>query len=303
MIKLQVHNEKGFTLIEIAIVMVIIGLLAGGGVSLMGMLSERKIRNENAEYLNEAKFALISYAKIHGRLPWADDENNIDGREDDNRGTGTLPYLTLGMKPKDANSRVIKYALNSSLGTKGTTSRSTSCSTLRTLMTDLPHPDPVVIDSDSCNPTCDDFSVAAVLISAGPKDADNDGDVFDDVPASGPSDPSGNNTNGNPNYIRSPPIDNTFDDLVVYISGYSLYGEMCGDPVLTVHNSSATNSAFVYNVTNSEDLGEVKKQDTESYSVISGEKFELWTGAGRSGSPITSEFIVSGEGIMLDVSP
>jgi prepilin-type N-terminal cleavage/methylation domain-containing protein len=42
----ELGHEAGFTLIEIAIVMVIIGLLAGGGVSLMGMLSERKARNE-----------------------------------------------------------------------------------------------------------------------------------------------------------------------------------------------------------------------------------------------------------------
>lgn len=37
MTKLPAFNEKVFTLIEIAIIMVIIGLLAGGGVSLMGM--------------------------------------------------------------------------------------------------------------------------------------------------------------------------------------------------------------------------------------------------------------------------
>jgi prepilin-type N-terminal cleavage/methylation domain-containing protein len=285
--KLKVLSDKGFTLIEIAIVMVIIGLLAGGGVSLMGMLSERKIRNESAEYLDEAKAALISYAKIYGRLPLADTNN--DGLGDSSTLPGTLPYLDLvGLKPKDANGRVIGYALNSKLGT----SRSNSCSALRSGLAGFP----LVVDADG---SATAFPVAAVLIGAGPKDADNDNNVFDDVTA---GTHRGDNRDGAPNYLRHPP-DNNFDDLVVYISGYSLYGEICGDPVLTIHNSSTTNSAFVYNVTQRSDLGEVKKQEAESYSVISGEKFELWTAAGRSGSLITSEFIVSGAGTLLDVSP
>ncbi|HWR90943.1 MAG TPA: type II secretion system protein, partial [Desulfobacterales bacterium] len=46
-------DQRGFTLIEIAVVMVIIGLLAGGGVSLMRMLTERKARNDALAYLKE----------------------------------------------------------------------------------------------------------------------------------------------------------------------------------------------------------------------------------------------------------
>ena len=60
------ENHKGFTLIEIAIVMVIIGLLAGGGISLMGVLTKRKARNQSIDYLKQAKEALTSYANIHG---------------------------------------------------------------------------------------------------------------------------------------------------------------------------------------------------------------------------------------------
>ena len=49
-------------MLEIAIVMVIIGLLAGGGISLMGMLTQRKARNETIDYLKQAETALISFA-------------------------------------------------------------------------------------------------------------------------------------------------------------------------------------------------------------------------------------------------
>jgi prepilin-type N-terminal cleavage/methylation domain-containing protein len=286
--KLKVLSDKGFTLIEIAIVMVIIGLLAGGGVSLMGMLSERKIRNESADYLDEAKFALISYAKIHGRLPWADSDN--DGDEDSGTTARTLPYLTLGLKPKDANGRVIGYALNSNLGT----SRSNSCSALRSGLAGFP----LVVDAD--DPTATQLHVAAVLISAGPKDADNDGDIFDDVTTGLYQ---GDNRDGAPNFIRHPP-DNTFDDLVVYISGYSLYGEICGDPVLSVNNGSAAN-IFVYNITQSSDIGLVAPGSAVSFRIISGEQFSIRSAASGGGAIVASNpntpITIAGEGTLISV--
>jgi prepilin-type N-terminal cleavage/methylation domain-containing protein len=292
MLKHLSNNEKGFTLIEIAIVMVIIGLLAGGGVSLMGMLSERRIRNETSEYLNDAKNALINYAKIHGRLPSADSDG--DGDQDSGTYVGTFPYLDLSFRPTDSNKRVLRYELNSNLESD----RATCCSAL--IQPSGLSGSPSVRDSDA-QPPYTAFSIAAVLISAGPKDADGDGNVFDAITTGSIT---GDNRNGNPNYIRNPP-NNTFDDLVVYISGYEIYGEICGDhPELTVINSSTTGKdVFVYNTSQSIDIRKVEPGETKYCPVISGEKFELWTAAGRSGSLVTSEFIVSGSGFVLDVSP
>lgn len=287
MTKLSVSNEKGFTLIEIAIVMVIIGLLAGGGVSLMGMLSERRVRNESAEYLNDAKYALTSFAKINGRLPWAD--NNNDGLENNNIATGTLPYLTLGLKPRDANSRVINYTLNVNLRTD----RSTSCSSLRPGLAGSP----LMVDADG---SATSFPVAAVLIGAGPKDADNDGNVFDRITA---GTYRGDNRNGTPNYLRHPPTI-TFDDLVVYISGYSLYGEMCGDSVLSVSNGSGAN-IFVYNTTQSSDIGLVAPGSAVTFRVISGERVAIRSAAGGGGAAVGSTpntpIVIAGSGVVIRV--
>ena len=102
-------------MIEIAIVMVIIGLLAGGGISLMVALTQRKARNETIDYLKQAETALISFAGINGRLPWADTSGN--GNENNGASSGNLPYQTLKLIPTDPNKRVLKYALNSNLGT------------------------------------------------------------------------------------------------------------------------------------------------------------------------------------------
>jgi prepilin-type N-terminal cleavage/methylation domain-containing protein len=289
--KLSVNNENGFTLIEIAIVMVIIGLLAGGGVSLMGMLSERKIRNESVEYLDEAKNALINFAKIHGNLPWAD--SNGDGVQDTGTSAGTFPYRDLRLKPRDANRRFINYALNNNIGTD----RPISCSALRPGLSIGSIPS--VVDSDGSTTA---FPVAAILISAGPTDADNDGNVFDRITA---GTYRGNNRTGAPNYLRHPPT-NTFDDLVVYISGYSLYGEMCGDPVLSVNNGSAAN-IFVYNTTQGSDIGLVAPGSAVTFRIISGEQVQIRNAAGGSGAivgstPSTSPpLIIAGEGAVIRV--
>ena len=295
MIILSPNNEKGFTLIEIAIVMVIIGLLAGGGVSLMGVLSERRVRNETSVYLDDAKNALISFTRINGRLPWADNDN--DGYENpDTPGpgetVGTFPYLTLGFRPLDSNKRVLKYELNSSL----MTDLSTSCSSLRTGLGGSP----LAIDSDGAP---NQFSVAAILISAGQKDADGDGNVFDNI-TTGPY--QGDNRDGIPRYIRHPPID-VFDDLVVYISGYELYGEICGNSVVTIKNDGGSvSNVYVYNSTLGSNIGIVPAGNAISYKIVSGEQIELCSGPGAcSMSPVTSSpmtpLTVSGSGVAIDV--
>jgi len=70
-------NQKGFTLIEIAIVMVILGILIGGGIPLLRSLMEQKKRDETISYMKQVKEVLINYARIYGRLPFAD--TNGDG--------------------------------------------------------------------------------------------------------------------------------------------------------------------------------------------------------------------------------
>jgi len=282
-------EDKGFTLIEIAIVMVIIGILAGGGVSLMGILSERKIRNESLDYLNEAKTSLINFANINGRLPWAD--SNGDGNEDPGTPIGTFPFLTLRLSPTDSQKRPLRYELNSSLGTD----LSNSCSALLGGLSGSP----LMVDADG-SPT--PFPVAAVLVSAGPKDADGDGNVFDDVTT---GTHQGDNRDGNPNYIRYPPVD-VFDDLVVYLDEYTLYGEICGKPNLSVSNGTGTN-IFVYNRKGAmgADIGIVDPGATFSYGIISGSQIELRDTAGGGGSIVASTpvtpVIVAGSGVTLVV--
>ena len=82
------RKQSGFTIIEMAIVMVIIGLLMGGGVKMITILTQKKHRAENRHYLALVKESLLAYAQANGVLPWAD--GNGDGNSDNGLLQGTL---------------------------------------------------------------------------------------------------------------------------------------------------------------------------------------------------------------------
>ncbi len=257
------NNATGFSLIEIAIVLVIIGILAGGGTSLLGMLTERKARNEALDYLEKAREALITYAGINGRLPWADTDG--DGCENPDASAGNLPYWTLGIAPTDSYKRVLRYELNTALGSD----RSTTCDALRSGLTGYP----LVVDADG---TTTGFRVAAVLVSAGPMDADSDGNVFDDISGTY----RGDNRDGRPNYIRHPPV-NGFDDLVTYISSNELCGNICEYLVLAVNKDNKPPSmVYIYDVTRDVEIGRLGSGESASYDIISGTRIEIRDASG-----------------------
>ena len=281
-------NQTGFTFIEIAIVMVIIGLLAGGGVSLMGMLTKRKARNETLDYLKQTKQAIVSYANIHGKLPWADTDG--DGNGNNGASSGTLPYLNLEVRPSDPYKRVLKYEINNNLGTD----RPTSCNALKAGLSSGPR----IIDADG---TATPFYVAAILISSGPMDLDSDGDIFDAI-TSGTH--QGDNTDGAPNYLRHPPTD-TFDDLVIYIGGNELYGNLCEYLTLAVNNGPGEPTAYVRDINQGVDLGSISGGGSSLYEILSGTRIEIFSGAGGSGAPIASTpptpISLSGNGFTITI--
>jgi len=279
-------TRHGFTLIEMAIVMIIVGLLAGGGAFVMGMLTERKARNESVDYLHQAREALISYAGTQGKLPSADTDRDGTG---DGATAGGFPYLDLKLKPTDFYKRVLRYELNPNLSTD----LQTTCSALKTGLSGAPD----VVDGDGSSTA---FSVAAVLVSSGPMDADGDGSNFDRVNSGSHQ---GNNTTGAPNYLRFPPTD-TFDDLTVYIGEHELYSELCEYLTLAVINSS-TSTVYVYNHTAGSNLGTLIAGNSGSYQVLSGTQVSVRDANNGGGSPVVSSpntpIFVAGRGYTIDV--
>ncbi|WDN90583.1 hypothetical protein BuS5_03554 [Desulfosarcina sp. BuS5] len=284
---LPITKQDGFTLIEIAIVLVILGILAGGGISLLSVLTERKARNETIAYLKSTKEALISFANISGRLPWADTDN--DGNENTGSARGRLPYLTLNLTPTDFYKRVLIYETNSSLSVD----RPTGCRTLKNGLSGSPE----IVDADGSGTA---FPAAAVIVSAGPMDADNNGNVFDDITG---STHNGDNTDGVPNYIRHPPVTG-FDDLVAYISGNELFGMICGDPVLSVNNNS-TATVYVRDQTGGTDLCSLNSGNIFTQHILSGTTITIETAQNGTGAivPTTppNPVTLAGNGMSIDI--
>jgi prepilin-type N-terminal cleavage/methylation domain-containing protein len=263
-------DQRGFTLIEIAVVMVIIGLLAGGGVSLIRVLTERKARNDAIAHLKEAHASLLGFAERTGRLPYADSDG--DGIENTGAAAGTLPYQTLQAPPTDPYKRPLRYALNPGLGTN----RSASCTALRAGLSGAP----LMVDADGAPAA---FPLAGVLVSAGPMDADGDGNVFDDIAA---GTHQGDNRDGLPNYLRHPPV-GAFDDLAAYLGGNELYNAICEYLSLAVNNHSGS-VVYVHDPGQGFDLGSLAAGGSSVYTVLSGSRLELRSGSGGSGALVAS---------------
>lgn len=99
------RHARGFSLIEMAFVLVIVTLLLGGLLVPFATQVEQKRIAETQKALEEIKEALLGFAVANGRLPCPDFTN--DGRADFPCTTvavpeGNLPWVTLGVANSDA---------------------------------------------------------------------------------------------------------------------------------------------------------------------------------------------------------
>jgi len=111
----NISKQSGFTLIEIAIVMVIFGLIIGGIMGPLKMQLDNIDRKETQRLISITKEAMVGFAIRNGRLPCLDTTG--DGQEDDcvaAPGTeGTVPWATLGVSSKDAWNQPLTYQVDS----------------------------------------------------------------------------------------------------------------------------------------------------------------------------------------------
>lgn len=102
-------NQKGFTIIEVAIVMVIVGLLVGFGAALVGPLTERSKRMATTELLQSALESVVGFAATEKRIPqWGD--NTVDATVDE--------FCEVVTKRRDSAGKPIYYFFDNRLTTQ-----------------------------------------------------------------------------------------------------------------------------------------------------------------------------------------
>ncbi len=114
----------GFTLIELAMVLFILSLLAGSLLLPLATAVEQMQRSDTERRLEEIRETLYGFAVVNGRLPCPDCKDNTgtcgpvianDGLEDVPAGgdcateLGNLPWATLGVAPFDGWERPYTY--------------------------------------------------------------------------------------------------------------------------------------------------------------------------------------------------
>lgn len=107
-------RQRGFSLIEIALVLVIVGLALGGIMSAIGPQLENKKISDTQKTLEETKEALIGYAIINKRLPGPATiaSNGLAvACANEVACTGLIPWATLGVPKLDAWAKVIRYSV------------------------------------------------------------------------------------------------------------------------------------------------------------------------------------------------
>lgn len=126
----KIGKSHGFTLIEMAIVLAILALLLGGGLTVLDAQIQQQRVKDTQRLLEEAREALIGYAASHTAtntrpyLPCPDKTGGggagtaNDGQEDRTVATGAcvmqegnLPWTTLGMSDLDGWGNHLRYSV------------------------------------------------------------------------------------------------------------------------------------------------------------------------------------------------
>jgi prepilin-type N-terminal cleavage/methylation domain-containing protein len=109
------RRQSGFTLVEIAIVLLIVGLLIGGMMAPLSSQLEQRRVTDTKRAMEEAREALFGFALRNGYLPCPaiSSANGLEDRTGNlcNKRYGYLPWATLGVGRLDGWDRVLGYSV------------------------------------------------------------------------------------------------------------------------------------------------------------------------------------------------
>lgn len=110
--------QKGFTLVEITIVLLIVGLIVGAGFSSLGAYLDNAYQSHTMGNLTVTKRALLDYVMVNRHMPCPDTDN--DGEENRtgvacSASVGTIPFNDIGLGAaitSDDYGNVFGYGVN-----------------------------------------------------------------------------------------------------------------------------------------------------------------------------------------------
>lgn len=243
-------QQSGYSLVELAVVMLIVALLIGG--LLLPLSAQQEVRNraETERTLAEIQAALVGYAIVAGRLP-RPATSATNGAETatpcttDALCTGFIPWSTLGITKTDGWGKLIRYSVTPAYagGATGTTLISLTSVANRTVITrDSTGRTSYLAGNGSClaaSPfTCTDACTtadqcaAAVVFSHGKERFGTmDGGTANQVSSATSLDEIANDT-GSTQFFSRTLNDNTgtsggeFDDLMTWIPTYTIVNRL-----------------------------------------------------------------------------
>ena len=118
-------RQQAFTLVEMAIVLVIVGLLLGGLLGPLSAQLEQRRATDTARALEEARDALAGFAARNGYLPCPaiSAANGLEDRAGtrctNERRFGFLPWATLGLAKLDAWQHIYLYSVTPAFSDSG----------------------------------------------------------------------------------------------------------------------------------------------------------------------------------------
>lgn len=230
---------NGFTLVEMAVVLVIIGLMIGGLIMPLGAQMHMRKVAETMNEMEQIKEALIGFAIVNGRLPRpatsaSNGSENATLCADEIACTGYIPWVTLGVHKLDAWNKIIRYSVTPAYA-NGSISLAPTIATKTIQNRDSTGMPVYVAGSSNCavNKDC----TPAVIYSAGEKNygTSDDGGAIPDCSGCINTDEDKNDntaTNLGANFIDRTYTNNDsasggqFDDVVTWISSNILFSRM-----------------------------------------------------------------------------
>lgn len=233
-------NNSGFTLIEMAIVLALIALILGTGLTLLSAQQDQRRIEDTNTLLNDAQEALIGFAVANGRLPCPATstsngvESPIGGGACTIALNGFLPAVTLGLSGTDANGYLtdawrlsqarIRYAVTTANTNTATTGDGIKTTTMTVFAPDLNVCDSATgITATTCGTATQLASKAVAVIYSLGKNGATGGAGTDEAA----------NLNNDPVFVshsitsaKDNPANGEFDDQITWLSPYILFNRM-----------------------------------------------------------------------------